>query len=101
MRSFISGKDGATVRACFATWKIVGKVDDEGNRNDFYPFPSSPPVPRPFPHVSQDVDGNQQLPSVDGTDLSPSELCVFLEKISFVSVSTREPSNEENHGRSY
>lgn len=82
MRSFISGKDGATVQACFATWKIARKVDDEGNRNDFYPFPSSPPVSHPFPHVSRDVNGKQQLPNVDGTDLSPSKLCVFLDKIS-------------------
>lgn len=74
---FYFGKDDATVQACFATWKIVCKVDDEGNRNDFYPFPSSPPVSSPFSHVSQDVNA-KQLPNVDGTDLSPSQNCAWI-----------------------
>ncbi|EGI63706.1 hypothetical protein G5I_07944 [Acromyrmex echinatior] len=58
--------DDATVQACFATWKIVCKVDDEEDRSDFYPFPSSPSVLRPFHHVSRYANGNQQLPNING-----------------------------------
>ncbi|KYN22919.1 hypothetical protein ALC57_04702, partial [Trachymyrmex cornetzi] len=58
--------DDATVQACFTTWKIVCKVDDEEDRSDFYPFPSSPSVLRPFHHVSRYVNGNQQLLSING-----------------------------------
>ncbi|KYQ48454.1 hypothetical protein ALC60_12510 [Trachymyrmex zeteki] len=60
------GGNDATVQACFATWKIVCKVDDEEDRNDFYPFLSSPSVLRPFHHVSRYVNGNQQLPNING-----------------------------------
>ncbi|KYN39338.1 hypothetical protein ALC56_06264 [Trachymyrmex septentrionalis] len=58
--------DEATVQACFATWKIVCKVDDEEDRSDFYPFSSSPSVLRPFHHVSRYVNGNRQLPNING-----------------------------------
>lgn len=79
---FYFGQNDATVQACFATWKIVCKVDDEEDRNDFYPFLSSPSVLRPFHHVSRYVNGNQQLPNINGCAIRNRTVTIRTARVS-------------------
>jgi len=93
---FYFGQDDATVQACFATWKIVCKVDDEEDRSDFYPFPSMPSVLRPFHHVSRYTNGNQ--PNINGCTNRYRQNNGCFWRISLViNVKKKKKTNEESH----